>query len=97
MNNAIAKNKNNNINNHRSFYHYNTQTHHIPVSRNITLHHRIRDNSHNPHSQAIKDFDQRIVHNPHSLTDEDVEEYVDVSVVFAICFHLKMLNWHKQL
>ncbi|XP_051738392.1 helicase with zinc finger domain 2 isoform X2 [Ctenopharyngodon idella] len=43
--------------------------------RNITLHHRIRDNSDNPHSQAIKDFDIRIARNPHSLTDEDVEEY----------------------
>ncbi|XP_048020759.1 helicase with zinc finger domain 2 [Megalobrama amblycephala] len=39
--------------------------------RKITLHHRIRDNSHNPHSQAIKDFDKRI----DSLTDEQVEEY----------------------
>ncbi|KAK9979970.1 hypothetical protein ABG768_013372 [Culter alburnus] len=39
--------------------------------RKITLHHRIRDNSHNPHSQAIKDFDKRI----DSLTDEEVEEY----------------------
>ncbi|KAG1934976.1 putative helicase with zinc finger domain [Pimephales promelas] len=43
--------------------------------RNITLHHRIRDNSHNPDSQSIKDFDQRIVSDPLSLTDEDVEEY----------------------
>ncbi|KAK7159588.1 hypothetical protein R3I94_005818 [Phoxinus phoxinus] len=43
--------------------------------RNITLHHRIRENSHNPHSQAIKDFDQRIASKPDSLTDEDVEEY----------------------
>ncbi|XDV27827.1 hypothetical protein PO909_031305 [Leuciscus waleckii] len=43
--------------------------------RKITLHHRIRDNSHNPHSQAIKDFDQKIRCKPDSLTDEDVEEY----------------------
>lgn len=54
------------------------------MSRNITLHHRIRDNSDNPHSQAIKDFDIRIARNPHSLTDEDVEEYVDVFVVLML-------------
>jgi len=64
--------------------HYNTQTHHIPASRNITLHHRIRDNSHNPDSQSIKDFDQRIASDPLSLTDEDVEEYVNVSLVIML-------------
>lgn len=31
--------------------------------------------SHNPHSQAITAFDERIAHDPHSLTDADVEEY----------------------
>uniref|UniRef100_A0A9J8D0W5 Si:dkey-97a13.6 n=1 Tax=Cyprinus carpio carpio TaxID=630221 RepID=A0A9J8D0W5_CYPCA len=40
----------------------------ILLSRDITLHHRIRM-SHNPHSQAITDFDKRIAHKPHSLTD----------------------------
>uniref|UniRef100_A0A8C2PXC4 Si:dkey-97a13.6 n=1 Tax=Cyprinus carpio TaxID=7962 RepID=A0A8C2PXC4_CYPCA len=40
----------------------------------ITLHHRIRM-SHNPCSQEIKKFDERIAHNPHSLTDADIEEY----------------------
>uniref|UniRef100_A0A8C1JSP3 Si:dkey-97a13.6 n=1 Tax=Cyprinus carpio TaxID=7962 RepID=A0A8C1JSP3_CYPCA len=39
-----------------------------PELRDITLHHRIRM-SHNPHSQAITDFDKRIAHKPHSLTD----------------------------
>ncbi|XP_042574687.1 helicase with zinc finger domain 2-like isoform X2 [Cyprinus carpio] len=45
-----------------------------PELRDITLHHRIRM-SHNPHSQAITDFDKRIAHKPHSLTDADIEEY----------------------
>ncbi|XP_052404760.1 helicase with zinc finger domain 2 [Carassius gibelio] len=45
-----------------------------PELRDITLHHRIRM-SHNPHSQAITDFDEIIAHDPHSLTDEDIEEY----------------------
>lgn len=54
------------------------------MSRRITLHHRIRDNSDNPHSQAIKDFDKKIADDPHSLTDEDVEEYVDDSVVLML-------------
>uniref|UniRef100_A0A671K4Z8 RNB domain-containing protein n=1 Tax=Sinocyclocheilus anshuiensis TaxID=1608454 RepID=A0A671K4Z8_9TELE len=48
-----------------------TQDFHILLSREITLHHRIRM-SHNPCSQEIRDFDERIAHN--SLTDADIEE-----------------------
>ncbi|XP_059419292.1 helicase with zinc finger domain 2-like isoform X2 [Carassius carassius] len=45
-----------------------------PELKEISLHHRIRM-SHNPCSQEIKKFDERIAHNPHSLTDADIEEY----------------------
>ncbi|XP_043076767.1 helicase with zinc finger domain 2 [Puntigrus tetrazona] len=45
-----------------------------PELRDITLHHRIRM-SHNPHSQAIRDFDEIIARDPQSLTDANVEEY----------------------
>ncbi|XP_051555396.1 helicase with zinc finger domain 2 [Myxocyprinus asiaticus] len=45
-----------------------------PELKDITLHHRIRE-CHNPNSQAIVDFDERIANNPNSLTDEDIEDY----------------------
>ncbi|XP_051990661.1 LOW QUALITY PROTEIN: helicase with zinc finger domain 2-like [Xyrauchen texanus] len=45
-----------------------------PELKDISLHHRIRG-CHNPNSQAILDFDERIANNPNTLTDEDVEDY----------------------
>nr|XP_055059150.1 helicase with zinc finger domain 2-like [Misgurnus anguillicaudatus] len=45
-----------------------------PKLRDITLHHRIRE-SHNPHSQAIQVFDEKIRNDAASLTDEDIKEY----------------------
>nr|XP_699251.2 helicase with zinc finger domain 2 [Danio rerio] len=45
-----------------------------PELRAITLHHRIRM-GHNPYSQRITDFDDRIKSDPYSLTDTDIEEY----------------------
>ncbi|XP_051984818.1 helicase with zinc finger domain 2 [Xyrauchen texanus] len=55
---------------HKSLHHEKSK----PELRNIALHHRIRG-SHNPYSQAILDFDERVTNEPDSLTDGDIEYY----------------------